>query len=213
MTINVSEALDAISKDYSQRVINHGSTPTAVGWADFETQNLRFKQLQKVIDLGENNFSLSDLGCGYAAFAQSLPEELQQKMHIYNGYDISENMISVAKENFKNDKNHQFFLSSNIQEKTDYVIASGIFNHHFGADSKAWWAHIIKTIRHMYDKAEKGIAFNIMTSYVDYQENYIYYCDPMEMLKVCLDLFGRNVRLYHDYDLFEFTVLIKKVNV
>ncbi|MCF6345027.1 MAG: class I SAM-dependent methyltransferase [Thiomicrorhabdus sp.] len=212
MKIQVSEALDAMAKDYSQRVIDYGSTAVAVGWADFETQDLRFKQLQKVIDLSGGGFSLSDLGCGYAAFAQALPKEMQQKMRVYHGYDISKEMISVAKENFKNNETHQFFLSSDIQEKTDYVIASGIFNHHFDAEPKEWWAHIIKTIRHMYDRAEKGIAFNVMTSYVDYQEDYIYYCDPMEMLRVCLDHFGRNVSLHHDYNLFEFTVLVKKGN-
>lgn len=210
MKLQVSKALDAISKDYSQRVTDYGSTPSAVGWSDLETQRLRFIQLQKIIEVNEHAFSLSDLGCGYGAFVQTLPENLQQRMSAYKGYDISEKMIEVAKENFKSDPKYTFFLSSNIQEKTDYVIASGIFNHHFGADAKDWWAHIIKTISHMHEQAKKGIAFNIMSAYVDYQEDYIYYCDPMDMLRVCLDSFGRNVRLYHDYNLFEFTILIKK---
>lgn len=209
MTSTVAKNLDAIAKSYGERVEEHGSTAVAAGWRDLETQNLRFEQLHKIIGADEE-FTLIDLGCGYGAFAQTMPSELKNWMSRYDGYDISDKMIEVAKENFKDQDQYRFFCASEIGDKADYVVASGIFNHHFEAEPGAWLEHITKTIEHMYERAEKGVAFNIMTSYVDFQEDYIYYQDPMEMLKICLDRFGKNVSLHHDYNLFEFTVLITK---
>ena len=206
----ISKNLQDIAESYGKRVEEHGTTAVAAGWRDSETQNLRFEQLYHIIDQASDAYSLADLGCGYGAIIEAMPDDVRSKLKAYHGYDISDKMITAAEEKFKDQDGFKFFNTSEIQEKTDYVIASGIFNHHFDAEPKAWQEHITKTIQHMYEHAEKGIAFNAMTTYVDYQEDYIHYCDPSEMLKTCMDLFGRHVTLIHDYGLFEFTVLVRK---
>lgn len=210
MSGSVQKNLDAIATSYSERVEEHGTTAVAAGWRDTETQFLRFEQLFKIIDQDDDSFSLNDLGCGYGALLDCMPEHIQKRLQVYHGYDISSKMVEAAQEKFLDQKNYQFHNSAELEEKTDYVVASGIFNHHFDAEPDAWKEHILETLEHMHANALKGLAFNIMTTYVDFQEDYIYYCDPAEMLKDCIDRFGRNVKLVHDYPLFEFTVLIKK---
>lgn len=208
MPEELPKALDKIAKDYSQRVLKHGTTAVAAGWRDLPTQKLRFDQLYKIIE--QEAFTISDLGAGYGAFAEEMPQNKLDCLQKYYGYDISEEMVKAGTEKFSQDKKFEFINSSKILHETDYIIASGIFNHHFNADVTQWKTHIMDTISHMHDKAKKAIAFNMMTTYVDYQEDYIHYADPSEILSICLEHFGRNVTLNHDYDLFEFTVCIKK---
>ena len=62
----------------------------------------------------------------------------------------------------------------------------------------------------LYNNSLKGIAFNFLTSYVDYRSEILYYQDPAEMLTFCLDNFGKNVKLVHDYPLYEFTIIVYK---
>lgn len=209
MSEKISESLDSIAESYSQRVVEHGTTAVAAGWRDLPTQKLRFDQLYQVIDF-QNSYTLSDLGSGYGAFVEEMPEEMLSHLKAYYGYDISAEMVKAGEKKFQASEKIHFINGSEIEKRTDYVVASGIFNHHFDADPDGWKSHIVQTIEHMYDMADRAIAFNMMTTYVDFQEDYIHYANPMEMLEICLDKFGRFVSLQHDYNLYEFTIFVKK---
>lgn len=187
-----------------------GPSAKAAGWRDETTQFLRFEQLFKIIDPDHNNFSIADVGCAYGALLSAMPADIKNRMGRYDGYDLSSAMVEVARDVHKDEKRARFFDTAKIKEPADYIVESGIFNHHFNTSAPEWTAHIHKTIEHMVESAKKGVAFNIMSNRVDFQEDYIYYADPMKMLEFCLDKFGRNVQLLHDYALYEFTVLIRK---
>ena len=54
------------------------------------------------------------------------------------------------------------------------------------------------------------MAFNLLTNYVDYKDEDLYYADPTYYFEYCKNQFSKNVSLLHDYDLFEWTIIIKK---
>ena len=58
----------------------------------------------------------------------------------------------------------------------------------------------------------KGFAFNVLTKYSDkeYMQNNLYYADPLFLFDYCKRNFSQNVALLHDYELYEFTLIIKK---
>lgn len=58
--------------------------------------------------------------------------------------------------------------------------------------------------------ADKGIAFNLLTSYVDYKDDNLFYADPGEYIDFCKKELSNKVNLYHDYDLYEWTLLVLK---
>lgn len=209
MSKKVSESLESIAESYSERVATHGTTAVAAGWRDLPTQKLRFDQLYQVIDC-KKSFTLSDLGSGYGAFIEQMPDNLLDNLQAYYGYDISGEMVKAGQKKFEPNKKIHFIHGSKIEKNTDYVVASGIFNHHFDAINDEWKSHINQTIEHMYAMANRAIGFNMMTTYVDFQENYIHYANPSEILEMCLTKFGRHVSLLHNYNLYEFTVLVQK---
>ena len=64
----------------------------------------------------------------------------------------------------------------------------------------------------MNQKSNKGFAFNCLTSYSDRDKmrNDLYYADPSFLFDYCKKKYSKNVAILHDYDLYEFTVLIRK---
>ena len=64
-------------------------------------------------------------------------------------------------------------------------------------------------VRKMFNLCRIGIAINMVTDYVDYKEDYLYYYSPEETLKFCKTL-SKWVALRHDYPLHEFTVYVYK---
>ena len=102
--------------------------------------------------------------------------------------------------------------SNNGLKKSDYIVASGIFNVKNKTSESEWLHYILNTIEMMNQKSKKGFAFNILTKYSDkeYMKDYLYYADPLFLFDYCKRNFSKNVALLHDYYLYEFTILVKK---
>jgi hypothetical protein len=97
-------------------------------------------------------------------------------------------------------------------QPADYVLASGIFNVRLECPDKEWEDHIRNTLQDMHGLSRRGFAFNILTSYSDppFRKDYLYYAQPEYWFGYCKQHFSRQVALLHDYDLYEFTVLVRK---
>ncbi len=55
-----------------------------------------------------------------------------------------------------------------------------------------------------------GIAFNCLTTYVNWKEDHLYYADPFEFFDFCKRNISRYLCLLHDYPLYEWTMLVYK---
>ena len=204
-----SNILDTVAAYYSEKLATHGETPRGVDWNSPESQVLRFEQLLRIIE-GEEPFSLTDLGCGYGA----LLEHLRKKgaPATYLGYDVSASMIKAAQARFKGDPGARFFASGEPRESTDYAVASGIFNVRLHHNVDEWWNYLTATLDRLNRAADKGFAFNCLTSYSDAHRmrDDLYYADPGVLFDFCKKKYSRQVALLHDYDLYEFTILVRK---
>ncbi|MDJ0702258.1 MAG: class I SAM-dependent methyltransferase [Leptolyngbyaceae cyanobacterium MO_188.B28] len=195
---------------YTDKVLTFGETPKGVDWNSRQSQELRFDQLLKICDQ-DIDFSLNDFGCGYGY----LFEYMQQKnlKFRYAGFDLSEEMIQRSRKRYASANNCQFFSGSDFSDIADYTVASGILNvklHHSDVD---WEQYALNTIHKLNDSSQKGFAFNVLTRYSDkeYMRADLYYADPCFYFDYCKRNFSRNVALLHDYGLYEFTMLVRKI--
>jgi hypothetical protein len=96
--------------------------------------------------------------------------------------------------------------------EADYTIASGIFNLKFEQSQAEWTDYILQTLHTLDQKSSKGFAFNALTSYSDpeYMKEELAYCDPCKLFDFCKRNFSKNVALLHDYNLYDFTILVRK---
>jgi len=202
--------IDQVSRYYSNKVEQFGATSQGVDWNGEESQYQRFYQLSKVfleVEEPEASFSLLDLGCGYGAyidFMSTLSHEIE-----YIGVDISTSMLAHAKEKYPS----QVFRSSlDMEQSVDYVIASGVFNVRQEVSDEDWLTYIHDTLDQMNSVSSKGFSFNVLTSFSDeeYKKDYLYYADPMALFAYCKKHFSKDVALLHDYQLYEFTIIVRK---
>lgn len=201
--------LDSVNQYYTSRILEHGPTGRGVDWNGEESQVLRFAQIAKV--LPALRFSVLDYGCGYGAFLNYLKVGGYDEFFYY-GFDISDEMIAQAQNLQKS--SGAFSFGTEIKGNTDYdfVVASGLFNVRLDKPDDVWLQYILETLDRFDELAAKGFSFNILTSYSDKdkQRDHLYYADPLFFFDHCKKKFSRNVALLHDYDLYEFTIIVRK---
>ncbi len=204
--INDSAFLDAMDRYFERTLDAHGPTPRGVDWNSQAAQETRFEQLLKIVE-PNTAFSIIDYGCGYGALASYM--RLRDLDFEYTGYDVSERMLAFAK---RERSNWTFTSSYQDLQPADYVVASGIFNLRLHIADEAWQAYILDTLRHIASLARRGFSFNMLTSYSDAERmrSDLFYGDPCYFFDVCKREYARNVALLHDYDFYEFTVLVRR---
>lgn len=196
---------------YNEKLQTHGNTAMGVGWKDEAAQRIRFEQLIKVLP-ASTHFSVNDLGCGTGALAGYL--SLWELDYRYSGYDILPEMVQRAVLQYGHLPNHTFNTIEMAADMgvADYTIASGLFNLPFGQPASDWHEHILETITTMHKKSVYGFAFNALTKYSDphLMRPELHYADPLLLFDYCKKEFSKNVALLHDYNLYDFTILVKK---
>lgn len=198
--------LREVADYYAGKLEAHGATSRGVDWSTEEGQHLRFEQLCRV--LPDAPCSLHDIGCGYGALSTFLSQRCSGVA--YHGWDISEAMIEAARKEAS--AGAHFHVGGTPIEPADYCVASGIFNVRLSRSDEEWTAYMTSTLEMMDGASLKGFAFNCLTSYSDEDRKRpdLYYADPAYWFDLCKRRYSRNVALLHDYDLYEFTILVRK---
>jgi SAM-dependent methyltransferase len=209
-TGRAATVLAGISDYYSKKVLQHGASAQGVDWNSEASQALRFEQLLRICG-SERPFSLNDLGCGYAGLVDYVSAH-GANMIEYWGWDISEAMVEAARRRFAADSRVQVYVGVAPDREADYTVASGIFNVRLAHSDEDWLAHILESLGAMDRFSNRGFAFNCLTKYADRDRmrDYLYYADPCALFDYCKRHFSRNVALLHDYELYEFTILVRK---
>ena len=209
---DIGEIFASIDSYYTGKIIEQGVSPQGVDWNNETGQLLRFGQLLKVVD-SRQNFSINDLGCGYGKLLEFMATNDYHNFR-YFGYDLSQEMVESARELWTEFTNGKFIrINSSGQLATaDYTLASGIFNVKMKFSDSEWGNYILQTLDSMNEHSRKGFAFNILTSYSDreYMRADLHYADPCFYFDYCKKRFAKNVTLFHDYGLYEFTIIVRK---
>jgi 2-polyprenyl-3-methyl-5-hydroxy-6-metoxy-1,4-benzoquinol methylase len=200
--------LDQVKAYFDQRIREHGASPRGSDWNSDTSQIIRFDQLLKVVQA--ESFSLLDYGCGYGALADTLA--LKGFDVDYYGFDILESAIETARLAHAGKSRRTFFSDKTQLRPCDYVVASGIFNFR-GAQSFDEWTEYTLGVLHEFNRlSQRGFSSNFLTKYsdADRMRPDLYYADPTFIFDYCKRNFSRNVALLHDYNLYDFTILVYK---
>jgi SAM-dependent methyltransferase len=201
---------DQVTNYFEESLNNHGASAHGVGWNSETAQELRFSQLIKIID-PTRPFSLLDYGSGYGALADYLLR-LGYPLESYTGFDVLESMVVKGREIHRGLPQCSF--SSNIQElaPVDFAITSGIFNLKLETPFDEWTQYVTGELHKLNDLSRRGFSFNMLTKYSDpeYLRPDLYYADPCTWFDYCKSHFSRNVALLHDYEIYDFTILVRK---
>ncbi len=201
--------LDSAKAYFHERIVEHGASPRGVDWNSDASQEVRFDQILKVVD-ESTPCSILDYGSGYGALADYL--EKKGIRGDYVGYDMLESMIEAAQKAHAGKPGRTFLSREDQLPVVDYVVASGPFNYRGTTDANAWGDLVLKTLHRFDALSRKGFSANFLTKYsdADRMRGDLYYADPMFLFDYCKRNFSRNVAVLHDYEIYDFTILVRK---
>jgi SAM-dependent methyltransferase len=194
------DSLVYIANYYQELLAKYGQSPRAVDWPDEDQRNLRFKVLTEIGNL--NGCSVADVGSGLGDLYGFLQK---QGWHgDYTGFELIPRFVAIARERHSSAEFIEGnFLSVDTQKKFDWVFLNGSLNVRFDGIEQFTY----NVIEKMYAICNRGVAFNLMSSYVDFQKDITAHNDPEKIFKFCKSL-TRFVTLRHDYHRWEFTIYL-----
>lgn len=203
--------MDNQEKRYYKYFLNSYShnDSLSVGWGTKEKQESCYKSLLKIYPHSFNYYNqieedILDVGCGVGHLIDYLNVSL--KRELYTGIDCIEETIEAAKE-LHPDHNFECIELKDYKKKHDYVIACGSFNYNTGNNA----AEIKNNIKHMYELANKGISFNLMSTSVPYDKRKpdLFYYDPIHITHY-IYMYYKKITLITNYADDDFTIHIIK---
>lgn len=206
-----------IAEHYSQLFEEYGDDPRSTQYPDRESQIERFENL---IAYASKEDSIGDIGCGTAEMLRFLIEE-RSFIGAYYGIDFTANLLQFSKDKYSSREKTSFLCGDAMEEKNyknmDWYLCSGAFNNKFPSDAPVDNTQFLYiTIKHMFNHSKKGIAFNALSTFVDYMDDHLFYIDPLEVFRFCRNELSPYVTLKHDYTLgsckfpYEFTIYVHK---
>lgn len=190
-----------VRSHYRSLVQRYGDSHEAAQYSSRESQEARFAVLAEVGDLQQQR--VLDFGCGCGQLAGFLNS--RGVRCYYTGVDVVDEFFSIAGQKFPE---HRFGPWADFEsERFDYAVVSGVFNNRVEDNQKFFES----TIELLLKKVDKGIAFNLMSHYVDFEDPGLWYTHPEDVFSY-LKRLTPFVTLRHDYlvksgtPAFEYTV-------
>ncbi len=194
-----------LANHYRDLFLKYGDTPEASQWRDRLTQEKRFEILCEIGNL--EGASILDLGCGTGHLASYLKQK--GLTFEYTGIDL---VLEVLDAGRLKHPEHQFITPIELEQDAvfDYVLISGTFNNLID-DNRGFYQ---EKLRQYFKHARIGLAVNMLSQYVEYFDDGLFYEYPETVFKFAKTNLSQRVSIRNDYQLkpgvlpFEFTTYI-----
>lgn len=189
---------------YNKRIAEHGPTANAlnVGKPDYY-----LRQHEAHLELiPASASSVIDVGCGLGAFYEFLISK-GRKMS-YLGIDIVPEFVRAAGESLLG----AVFVCRDIFKDglpaaADHIVMCQVFNNRFKSSDNA--TVIREAIRICFEATNMSVSIDMLSKYVNYEEQSLFYSDPEQMFAYAKTL-TPYVVLKHDYVPHHFTLALYK---
>ncbi|MBL4652340.1 MAG: class I SAM-dependent methyltransferase, partial [Flavobacteriales bacterium] len=153
-----------------------GDNHLGVDWPNEEDLKKRYQVALGLIKKEDKNPTLLDFGCGTAGLYQF---SLNAKNGVdikYSGLDLGELYINRCLEKYpNNDFYHVDILKENNIPQFDYIIMNGVFTEKRDLSFEEMLIYFKQMIIAIYSRADKGIAFNVMSKAVDWEREDLFH--------------------------------------
>lgn len=217
--------MDAITQSlkdyYAQTFERFGATAKGVDWGDELELLVRY---DKMLDVRRKDFmapldkpSLLDVGCGWGGLLRRA-QALQMPLD-YSGIDVVESMVQHGRQAFPEGQ----FIHGDVfalpdEPAYDFVVCNAILTQKLSVSNIDMERYARRLIQKMFALCRHGIAFNMMSTRVNFMVSNLYYQNPTDMLSWLLTEVSPRVRFDHGYSslasgqgkFYDFTVYVYK---
>ena len=200
----MNDITSAMANHHAKIFSDYGPTARGVDWRDELTANTRYEKMLAVVDDLYVGDSLLDVGCGYGGLLQYIHDNHYSIS--YRGIDVVPEMVQYAKSRFSPEQfecSDVMRLDENV--RFDYVVCNGILTQKLDISLLQMDVFAKALIKKMFSLCNKGIAFNVMTTYVNFFAPNLFYKHPAELMIFCFSDVTHSLRMDHSYGLYEYT--------
>jgi SAM-dependent methyltransferase len=196
-----------ILERYKNRINEFGVSFDSMKSGSIEKQLIRHKIHAN--SLKTENPKILDIGCGLGQFYIYLQE--QNINCIYTGYDIVNEYINKCIKDYPNSTFYNRNIFENgIDKEYDNIIMSQVLNNKYSHSDNM--QVMIETMKMAYEHSKIAVSIDMMSNYVDYKSEELYYYSP-EVIFMEAKKITKRVILRHDYRPFEFCIQLYHNNV
>jgi hypothetical protein len=202
-----------IAKHYDECFQKYGDNNLGVDWPNYEDTLTRHQVMFELITSKEQshitNNTLLDFGCGLSHFYEWIQTQTNQPK--YSGLDINEGFYNTSKNKYP-DLNfyHSDILVNDDIPVFDYIICNGTFTEKRDLTQDEMMNFFTLVLKKLWDKTNKGIAFNVMSKIVDWERDDLFHVSMDELGWFLKNNLSRNFVIRNDYGLYEYTVYVYK---
>ncbi|HMI06344.1 MAG TPA: class I SAM-dependent methyltransferase [Flavobacterium sp.] len=199
---------------YEDCLDKHGDNHLGVDWPKQEDVDTRYKVMLDIIRVNEddkNDVSLLDFGCGTAHLLGYI-----QKNNLggiaYSGLDISSKFTDVSKNKYPENDFYCIDIMDSADKipNFDYIVMNGVFTEKRELSFDEMWDYFTRMISIVYQKCNKGFAFNVMSKNVDWEREDLFHVSHDLLTQFLCANLTRNYIIRNDYGLYEYTVYVFK---
>jgi SAM-dependent methyltransferase len=200
-----------LSQVCDEELIEYGDTARGAGYTrGEEVANVVYQVMLDVVRPSPGHVSILDLGCGTGRLVDYAQRTGIAARMDYRGLDLSELAIDTARRKFP----HLSFGRADVLEDEaalgdpDYIIMNGLFQWRGPLSRETmrryWQSLLAVAFRH----ARLGIAFNAMTSLVEWEREDLFHLPLEEMVAFVSVELSRHFVVRHDYGVYEYTTYV-----
>lgn len=183
----------------------HGVGVDAVASGKQIFKDLRYRKLSEVFE-GDTNFTLHDVGFGLGHYLEYLNLNHAELGIVYSGSEVTRSFVDHCRTAHPDLAFHHRDLAVRpFEEAYDYLVFGGTFYHQVDASHEEFTEFVQGVLRHGFECARRGMAFNFITDFVEYKYPDLYYCRIGEMIDFVVSNLSRYFVVDHAVPLYECT--------
>lgn len=185
----------------------YGDDFRALGWTHKEAVCVRHRVMADVVKWNRHRDSVTvlDFGCGLAHFLDCV----QRERITYVGADIVPEFLRRCVIKHPDKK----FVYADVVRgdpvpASDYTMINGVFTQKLDTPYDDMVDYFTLILKALFNAAEHGIAFNVMSAHVDWQRDDLFHVPFDQMAEIVSQHLSRNYVFRSDYGLREYTTYV-----
>jgi SAM-dependent methyltransferase len=201
-----------IIEHYEKCLEKHGASAQGMDWPNEEALQTRFKVMLGVTNHTSLPVSILDLGCGAGLLLDHINSQKHLRNISYWGIDISDKMIDIAtKRHAKSRFESRDILENPLPEScVDYIVMNGVLTEKRELTQREMLSYAQKLIKAAFAACKNGIAFNVMSTHVDWQRDDLFHWALDDIVNFLIKDCSRHISIRMDYGLYEYTIYLYK---
>jgi SAM-dependent methyltransferase len=189
----------------------HGDSFLGVGWTKTQEQtDRRYRVMLGLLAMSRGRpVTLLDFGCGASHLYEYIRREGREDIH-YSGLDVSPIFLELSRQKFPDIDYYDVDVLEGYGPLPDfdYIVLNGIFTVKADLSHEAMAAYLETLIARVWARARLGIAFNVMSKYVDWERRDLFHVPLDSIASFLAGRISRHFVVRHDYGLYEYTVYV-----